>query len=147
MNPFVNPWVVIGLLVAWIATGAYAFYKGYEAADDKAKIASQALIISGFKSEIETLRKAADVNESAAEAWQIQAQQNEQELTQAEKDLEELKNAWANLPPPAPECLYTPADIKRMLGRGGKASGSGGGRTAPAARDVPAGEGPVSKGR
>ena len=147
MNPFVNPYVVIGLLVAWIATGAFAFYKGYQAADNEAKIASQALIISGFKSELEALRKTADINESAAEAWQVQAQENEQNLAETEKQIEELKSELANLPPPPPECLYTPADIKRLLGRGGKAPGGGSGRVAPSAGNVSAGEGPVSKGR
>jgi hypothetical protein len=147
MIPFVNPYVIIGLLVAWIATGVYAYHKGEQAAENEAKVASQALIINGFKSTLQNLQKAADVNESAAEAWQIQAQENEQTLAEAEKQLEELRSELANLPPPPAECLYTPDDIKRLQRGGGKASGGGNGRTASPAGNVPTGQGSVPKGR
>lgn len=134
MIPFVNPYVIIGLLVAWIATGAYAYHKGQQAAENEAKIETQALVIAGFKSEIEILRKASAVNESAAEAWQIKVQENEQELAESEQQIEELRRALENMPPAPAECLYTPDDIKRMQNGRGKASRGGAGRAAAPAR-------------
>lgn len=144
---FINPYVIIGLLVGWIATGWYAYTKGQDAAENESRVKMQRVVLESYQKRIDVLEKTAQINAAAAESWEQSARENEQVLEHAQESIQELIDELGKNPPP-PECLYTPADIDRLR-RGAKASPRRDGFSGPArnAGNVSAGEGPVSKGR
>ena len=146
MIALVNPYVIIGLLVAWIGTGFYAYVKGKEAAENKAEIATQRVLLAAAEAQIKSTQKTVEVNAAAAEAWEVKARENEQALESAQDDIQELIDELKKNPPP-PECLYTPADIERLRRGKAPAGGHGAAGTPGNAGNLPAREGPVSKGR
>ena len=111
-----NPWLIVGILVALLGTGAGGYWKGYRDADRSAAIAMLTDEIKVQLAQKEELRRQA---EAAQEIGRKAAERElalRAELESAKSDIDTYLELLASepTPPPACRCNLSPADAQRL---------------------------------
>jgi hypothetical protein len=113
--PWLNPWAILGVVLALIAASGGGYLKGYRDADKSAEIAALQKEVAVHQAELLVVRAQARAAQAIAERAAERQRAAEQETADKNAEIDDYVRRLSEQPrPPGCDCSLSADDIERL---------------------------------